>query len=272
MVDLQEEPLAVFPEGDRAGGWGSLAPDLFEQDGARPSPSDGRLARAPFRRTRREVEARRAMATAQPSRARQQRSRTTDAAVNGARVGRTLPRPLVRRDGERIEPSKERVSELVAAAQGNDREAFGELYRLYYRPMYTLARFYLPQQAEDIVAETFVRAWGAVDRYRDMGRPFVAWLYAIERHIVSDELRARRRVEPRDELPDEVHQWDHDDRLMLAMGLERLPSTQRRVVELRYLVGLTHQEIATLMRKTVGAVKAIRWRALRNLAAVLGER
>jgi RNA polymerase sigma-70 factor, ECF subfamily len=210
------------------------------------------------------------MATAQSSRARQQRSRSNGATA--VRDARTLPRALHRRNGDRTEPSREHVSELVAAAQANDREAFGELYRLYYRPMYTLARFYLPQQAEDIVAETFVRAWGAVDRYRDIGRPFVAWLYAIERHIVSDELRARKRVEPRDELPDEPQFVDHDDRLMLAMGLERLPNTQRRVVELRYLVGLTHQEIATLLRKSVGAVKAIRWRALRNLAGVLGER
>src|SRR5918996_3467866 len=100
-------------------------------------------------------------------------------------------------------PTKERVAELVAQAQQKDRDAFEQLYLLYYRPIYALARFYLPGQAEDIVAETFLRAWGALERYRDMGRPFAAWLYAIARHIVADELKGRRRNEPPDELPDQ---------------------------------------------------------------------
>jgi RNA polymerase sigma-70 factor (ECF subfamily) len=192
----------------------------------------------------------------------------SDDTSEGAR-GRTLH--LKSKDSHASAPPREHVSQLVLRAQQNDRDAFGELYILYNRPIYTLARFYLPQQAEDVVAETFLRAWGAIDRYRDMGRPFAAWLYAIARHIVADELKARRRVEPRDELPDEPREWEHDDRLMLSMGLARLPKTQRVVVELRYLVGLSHKEIATILRKSVGAVKAQRWRALQNLASFLGE-
>jgi RNA polymerase sigma factor (sigma-70 family) len=180
----------------------------------------------------------------------------------------TAPRPL-RARRRHAEPSREEVSELVALAQQNDREAFGHLYRLYYRPIYSLARFYLPQQADDIVAETFVRAWSGIVRYRDTGRPFVTWLYGIARHIVADERRARRRVEPRSELPDSPTETDHDDRIMLAMGLERLPAGQRRVLELRYLLGLSHPEIAALLRKSVGAVKAQRWRALQNLSTIL---
>jgi RNA polymerase sigma-70 factor, ECF subfamily len=176
---------------------------------------------------------------------------------------------LESRNGDAPALSREQISELVIRAQNNDRDAFGHLYRLYYRPIFNLARFYLPQYAEDVVAETFVRAWGAIDRYRDIGRPFVAWLYAIARHIVSDELRARRRVEVRDELPDEPGSWEPDDRLMLSMGLARLPRTQRQVIELRYLVGLSHQEIARILRTSVGAVKAQRWRALRKLAVIL---
>jgi RNA polymerase sigma-70 factor (ECF subfamily) len=189
--------------------------------------------------------------------------RPTDIDSRGA-----LLQPLRARQRD-VKPSKEYVSGLVALAQQNDRDAFGQLYHLYYRPVYSLARFYLPQQAEDIVAETFVRAWGAIARYRDTGRPFVAWLYGIARHVVADELKARRRVEPRDELPDSPRESDQDDRIMLAIGLARLPPGQRRVIELRYLLGLSHQEIAVLLRKSVGAVKALRWRALQNLSTIL---
>lgn len=177
--------------------------------------------------------------------------------------------PLRSRKTSAAKPDPREVARLVVAAQRNDRDAFGQLYRLYYRPIYNLARFYLPQQAEDIVAETFVRAWSGIVRYRDTGRPFVTWLYGIARHIVADERRARRRVEPRSELPDSPTEMEHDDRIMLAMGMERLPAGQRRVLELRYLLGLSHPEIAVLLQKSVGAVKAQRWRALQSLSTIL---
>jgi RNA polymerase sigma-70 factor (ECF subfamily) len=176
------------------------------------------------------------------------------------------------RRSQATKPTREQVAQLVTRSQRNDRDAFGQLYRLYYRPIYTLARFYLPQQAEDIVAETFVRAWGGIFRYRDTGRPFVTWLYGIARHIVADERRARHRVEPRSELPDSPRESEQDDRIMLAMGLDQLPASQRRVLELRYLVGLSHTEIAALLGKSVGAVKAQRWRALQNLHRILSDR
>jgi RNA polymerase sigma-70 factor (ECF subfamily) len=204
-----------------------------------------------------------------------QRIHIPDATASQQRTAEGSPRRVIyltRRDDQPSAPNREQVAELVRRAQRNDRDAFGQLYRVYYRPIYTLARFYLPQQAEDIVAETFLRAWGAIDRYRDMGRPFAAWLYAIARHIVADELKAKRRTEPRDELPDETREWDQDDRLVLAMGLARLSKTQRVVVELKYLVGLSHKEIAVILRKSVGAVKALRWRALQNLALYMADR
>lgn len=207
------------------------------------------------------------MAVAQPSPG-QQRLWPPEVPTAIRRVRTVLPRPLYRRD-ERVAPTREHVAELVAAAQRNDREAFGQIYRYYYRPIYNLARFYLPKEAEDLVAETFARAWEGIVRYRDTGRPFVAWLYGIARHVVADERKAQRRVEPREELPDAPTESDQDDRIMLAIGLGRLRPVQRRVIELRYLLGLSHDEIAVLLRKSVGAVKALRWRALQNLHAIL---
>ena len=195
------------------------------------------------------------------------RQREEDRARSESSRGSTIP--LRSRKTSAAKPDPREVARLVVAAQRNDRDAFGQLYRLYYRPIYNLARFYLPQQAEDIVAETFVRAWSGIVRYRDTGRPFVTWLYGIARHIVADERRARRRVEPRSELPDSPTEMEHDDRIMLAMGMERLPAGQRRVLELRYLLGLSHPEIAVLLQKSVGAVKAQRWRALQSLSTIL---
>ena len=60
--------------------------------------------------------------------------------------------------------------------------------------------------------------------------------------------------------------------LTLRGALGRLPTEQRQVIELKYLVGMTNEEVAVAMGTTPGAVNARRWRALKALADVLEER
>lgn len=163
------------------------------------------------------------------------------------------------------------VPALVARAKENDREAFGDLYRLYQPPIYRLASFYLGRAADDVVAETFVRAWAAIPRYQERGRPFVSWLYAIARHVVADEMNGRRRVEPRAEVPDRPIFTKIDDRLDLTRAMARLPDGQRRLLELKFLLGLSNAEICAVSKKTIVAVKAQQWRALRKLRELLQE-
>lgn len=161
---------------------------------------------------------------------------------------------------------RDTVRHLVARAQRGDREAFGQLYLRYHAPLYRLARLHLRVEAEDAVAETFARAWASLPRYRDTGAPFVAWLYGIARHVVVDEIRRSRRSELRAQWPDmPMEAGQDDDRLALAAAIDRLPQEHRQVIELKFLVGLTNEDIARALGKSPGAVNAIRWRALRAL-------
>jgi RNA polymerase sigma-70 factor (ECF subfamily) len=169
-------------------------------------------------------------------------------------------------------PAADQVSVLVERARQSDKDAFGQLYRLFHGSVFRLARFHLDGAAEDVVAETFLRAWTALPRYRNTGAPFVAWLYGIARHVVADERAAQRRVEPRAEVPDRPTDPDQDDRLALAMAIERLPRVHRRVIELKFLIGLTNAEVAAALGKSVGAVNTQQWRALRTLRVMMGER
>ncbi len=166
----------------------------------------------------------------------------------------------------------ERVSKLVQRAKQGDRDAFGELYRLYHAPLVRMARFHLGEAGEDAVAETFLRAWSGLPSYRDTGVPFVGWLYGIARHVVLDEMARRRRVEPRAELPERMKEIVVDDRLTLATAMNCLPEEQRQVLELKFLIGLTNSEVATALGKTPGAINAKQWRALEALRQILGER
>ena len=175
-------------------------------------------------------------------------------------------------------PVLDGIPRLVERAQRNDCDAFGDLYRLYHGAVFRLARFHLGPGAEDVAAETFLRAWEALPRYRNTGAPFVAWLYGIARHVVADELASRRRVEPRAEPPDDStnpgpdERLGQEDRLALAMAVARLPQEQRRVVELKFLIGLSNAEVAKAFGKTIGAINAMQWRAIRTLRRMLADR
>src|SRR6266508_6439313 len=144
------------------------------------------------------------------------------------------------------EEQLDRVPQLVERAKRGDRDAFAELYRLHHARIFRMARLHLGDLgggAEDAVAETFLRAWAALPRYRDTGAPFVAWLFGIARHVVLDELARGGGGMPREEIPEQTRGWTVDDRLTLAAAMERLPDEQRRVVELKYLAGMRNAEI-----------------------------
>jgi RNA polymerase sigma-70 factor, ECF subfamily len=169
----------------------------------------------------------------------------------------------------------DQVPQLVEKAKRGDRDAFAELYRLHHARIFRMARLHLGDLgdgAEDAVAETFLRAWAALPRYRDTGAPFVAWLFGIARHVVLDEVARGRRVMPREELPERERGWTVDDRLTLAQAMDRLPAAQRQVVELKYLAGMRNEEVASALGKSKGAINAMQWRALGALREILEER
>jgi RNA polymerase sigma-70 factor (ECF subfamily) len=160
---------------------------------------------------------------------------------------------------------------FVARAKEGDRDAFGELYTRIRPAVYRLAWFRAGDAAEDIVAETFLRAWTSLPRHRDTGAPFSAWIYGIARHVAIDEVRRNGRCEPRADPPDRGFSEPVDDRLALAEAMDRLPEEHRQVIEMKYLVGLTNPEIAATLGITTGAVNAKRYRALRSLRDLLDD-
>lgn len=157
---------------------------------------------------------------------------------------------------------------VVERARRGDRAAFGHLFQSHHPRVFRLARARLPHAlAEDAAAETFTRAWKALPRYRSTGAPFAAWLYGIARHVVSDIARAQRRADPQAEPDAGTHDpWvGHAELDELSAALRSLPQEQRAVIELKFLAGLTNEEVGAVLGKKPGAVNAQQWRALRSL-------
>lgn len=165
--------------------------------------------------------------------------------------------------------AKERA--LIDAAKAGDKDAFGHLYARYGPSVMRLAVYRAGSAAEDVVAETFTRAWAALPRYRDRGKPFSAWLYAIARNVITDQLRKNGRVVPTEHIPETGHEVDALDPVWLSQVMAGLPDEQRKVIEMKYLMDLDNATVARLMHRSIGAVNALQWRALRSLNLAMGS-
>jgi RNA polymerase sigma-70 factor (ECF subfamily) len=170
-------------------------------------------------------------------------------------------------DGDKVQDDA-----LVRRARAGDREAFGLLAARHQDAVYRVVRGIVgdPSEAEDVAQEVFLKAFGALGRFRgDSG--FFTWLYRI---AVNEALRAaRRRRHPAslDEgLPVEappVPQPDEDgpSLALLERLLRKLPEEFRAIVVLRDIEGLPYREVAETLEIPMGTVMSRLFRARREL-------
>ncbi|HVH67986.1 MAG TPA: sigma-70 family RNA polymerase sigma factor [Gemmatimonadales bacterium] len=163
---------------------------------------------------------------------------------------------------------------LVARAKSGDLEALEALYRAFETPVYNLALRVLrrPEDAEDVLQETFLEVVRSIKQYRGEGHLW-GW---IRRIAVSKALMRIRRDQVRDadELREEslagrMGTSGVPARIDLERAFERLSGTSRAVVWLHDVEGYTHEEIAEQMGKTVSFSKSQLARAHARLRKLL---
>ncbi|MGE5673412.1 MAG: sigma-70 family RNA polymerase sigma factor [Mycobacterium leprae] len=169
---------------------------------------------------------------------------------------------------------------LVEEAK-RDPEAFGQLYDSYFGRVYSYVyrKTGDRQVAEDLTADTFMKALAHIKSYRYTGQPFVAWLYRIASNVVTDYYRSHRitatldeglQIPSLDTSPEEAALMV-DDQQAVARAIATLSPDQQDVVLLRFSGDLKLKEIAGVVGKTEGAVKALMFRALNGLRGKLTE-
>ncbi len=135
--------------------------------------------------------------------------------------------------------------------------------------------------ADDVAQEVCLAVLTALPRYRDNGRPFAAFVFAIAGHKVADAYRcaARDPSRPADVLPDRPDDTAGPEAAVMAAAdvalahslLERLPAQQREVLVLRVAVGLSAEDSGAALGMTAGAVRVAQHRALTKLRAHLAS-
>ncbi len=172
------------------------------------------------------------------------------------------------------------LDSLAARAAAGDKAAFERIYHLLADDLYAFVRVQCHDEtvAEDLVANTFLKAWRSAKRYRPGSEHFRQWIFAIARNEVRDHWRTSRSTVPISELdlegPDPGGIQDGERlaaRAVVAQALDVLTEEQRQVVVLRYFNNKSHAEIAAIMGKREGAVRALLLRAMRHMRKVMAD-
>ena len=177
--------------------------------------------------------------------------------------------------------SRERLDSVVADAVNGDRGALQEVLATI-RPIivrYCRARVGATERsglsADDVAQEVCLAAITALPRYKDQGRPFLAFVYGIAAHKVADAHRAagRNRADPMEVVPEsstgeagpEQLAIDSEQSARMKELLQILPEKQREILVLRVVVGMSAEETADAVGSTAGAVRVAQHRALARL-------
>lgn len=169
--------------------------------------------------------------------------------------------------------------QLIAQARKGDVKAFSALVVLYQEPMLRAAYAFVEQRqdAEDIVQEAFVKAFLSLKTFQGKSR-FSTWLYRIVINTSKDFLRKKKKTGTAELSPETPSQArdafqnakDQETNQFLLRALDKLPLRQKSVFALRYLQGLSLEEIATIEKLSLGAVKATLWQANQKMKDALG--
>lgn len=163
------------------------------------------------------------------------------------------------------------------------RPGFEELVMTYdkrlFNAVYGMTGDY--HEALDVTEEAFVNAYRAYGRFRGDSDPFT-WLYRIALNVLKKRHRKRSRrarlwdehsvsnpPETADHATPEAAALSNERAAIVRRAIAELPEVSREVITLRYISGLTYEEIARAAGCSVGTVKSRLSRAKAALGALL---
>lgn len=169
------------------------------------------------------------------------------------------------------------INRLADRAKQDDEKAKAVLIEYFYPRIYTYIFYKVnnKEDAEDLTQTVFLKMVKSLENQKGV---FTAWLYKIASNLVIDFYRRRsfRNKVPFDEKPQKRFNNSSDDSLekilmkeQFKKVLTKITDEQREVIILKFIQGYKNDEIARMIRKSIGAVKSLQFRALETLKDLL---
>ena len=170
--------------------------------------------------------------------------------------------------------------ELLKQVGTGDEDAFRQLYHNTDRTVYSfiLSSLKNPQDAEEVMQETYLKIWTSAASYHSQGKP-LAWIFTIARNLCYMRFRDQKRQADMglDDLNGEetgelcLPLENLADAMVLRSALEILKEDERQIVLLHASAGLKHREIASNLQMPLATVLSKYNRAIKKLKQYLRE-
>lgn len=169
--------------------------------------------------------------------------------------------PIQTRESK-IESAMIELDQLLAAVKARESNALQRLYDRFGQQVYSLAYAVAQNReaAEEITQDVFLKLWTKVENY-EPNTNFRAWLLRMTRNQAIDHLRRERKhiegsvVWVMDDLGGPSN-FPDDDARWIRNALHDLSDAQRDAIELAFLQGLTHEQIAERLEIPLGTIKS----------------
>jgi RNA polymerase sigma-70 factor (ECF subfamily) len=173
--------------------------------------------------------------------------------------------------------------DTLIRARRLESEALTEIHDRFYPEIYRYVRYRLDDQqvCEDIAAEVFLRLLNALHSGGGPTKNMRGWLFGTASNLVNDHLRSRyaRKAEPLEMGSEQLASEDRpEDRLdesyihmQVRQAIQKLTDEQQHVLALRFAQEFSLDETASIMGKSVTAVKALQFRAIASLRRIMGR-
>ena len=182
-----------------------------------------------------------------------------------------------------LNPIEDKNGDLIQRLRRHDPDAMSDLYDLYGRLLYVLIVRIVrnPSVAEDLVQESFLRAWNRAGQLSDDYTSVGPWLVMIARHCALDYLKSSQAHLSAQVSIEDVdfpaitidHEILNSDRArMMEAAFRNLSENQKRVIQLSFYEGLSHAAIAERLHQPLGTVKGWARAALSRLRGKLDPR
>ncbi len=168
---------------------------------------------------------------------------------------------------------------LVRQAKQGDQKAFAQLYEEHFDRIYRYVALRIGDrmEAEDMTQQVFLNALRSISSFKWKGVPFAAWLFRIAHNQVVDYLRKKAKQGTAlldeslaiDDISPQLVAEHNLDIEQLLLATKRLTEAQREVLSLRFAGGLSIAQVAKIMGKSQGAIKALQHSAIVALRKVL---
>ena len=174
---------------------------------------------------------------------------------------------------------------LVRRAKEGDKEAFSQLYEAHFDRIYRYVALKTGDriEAEDMTQQVFLKAYQSLSGFNIKGHPVSSWFFRIAHNLVVDHLRKKTKREENQimSFDETVAAGGNDpqtaaevsfDIEMLSEVSRQLTAAQQEVISLRFAGDLPIAEVARIMGKSEGAIKALQHSAIAALRIAIQVR